>query len=451
MSSKTFRLFFSLILVAGAVQASTVNISSQDEINMSTGASISWNSTQTFNSTGLNFSDQKLAFERSNDSDITYSAVSQSGSDVNMTIFGQKFYSRPFPGETVFDFQAEASSGSEIFFSFGGFPVVSSGQYRSFNQGSELNRSGTGTVSWSFSDWSTHSFSVEHNRTDLVVGEVDFNRSQPVQGQETRFTANISNPGAENLTSLFNFTERKFNGSQFQYTDSQARNVTVENQSWKLVNFTFESKLGLYNYSIEADYLNEVNETNESNNFNSSDYQVSSYHIFYGGSELIYKLGTSKTLKDWSLDMPSGNLYYSDDEAVYSISDLRPLNLSGDLQEADEALSMSTHPDSIQEVYDKDGDGEADSTRCYTVLQEQLCDVPVANSTNSTNFVTGLLYDTADGTDFNGTQDLVFITESYSEPRQGRYGVYAYESRIPSKLSNQVLEGRFVKYRLEFH
>ena len=444
-------LFIFILFIYTGV--SGLEISSEDTVNVSTGAEITWNNSTNMDSNSINYSDKQLVIGRNNSKDVTYSVQSDTTERVNITIFDQDFYNIPAPGDRVLDFEASAVSGSEVFFSFGGFPVVPSGQYRSFFGSQELSRSNNDTISWNFTNWSTKTFNVDHNRTDIVVENVSYNVSQPVQNQEVKFIANISNPGSENLTSDFNFTGRKYNGSDFVFNDSQLKTAEIKSNSSKLVNFTFTAGIGLYNYSIEADPEDGINETNESNNFGSKEFEVSSYQIFYGGTEIVYKLGSSESsapIKDWNRNIPSGNLYYADVEASYSLDNLMPLNESGDLSDVDTALKISSNPDSIVKTYDENEDGFADQTKCYSIIDRDVCDVPVVNSTNSSNFVTGMLYDSDDGIGYDGSQDLIFITEAYKETRQGFYGEYVYESRVPSTLSNQVVDGSFIKYRLEF-
>lgn len=440
-----------IIVISVSTGFSGLELDEGDSVNVSTGAEIKWNNSTTMESESLNYSNEKLVIGRNNTDNIVYSVKSNTSENVNITVFDQNFYSIPAPGENVLDFEASAVSGSEVSFTFGGFRVVPSGQYRSFFGAEELSRTNDGTISWNFTNWSTKTFNVEHNRTDLVIENVSYNVSQPVEGQDIKFIANVSNPGEENLTSDFNFTERKYNGTDFVFNDTQLSTVEVKNNSSKLVNFTFTAGLGLYNHSIEADIDDDINETNESNNFGSKQFEVSSYQILYGARESVYTLGEGKApIKNWDQDMPSGNLFYADEEASYSLGDLMPLNESGDLSEADKVLNISGNPDSLVKSYDRNSDGFSDKTKCYSIIDKNVCDVPVVNSTNSSNFVTGILYDSDDGIGYDGTQDLVFVSEAYNKTRQGLYGNYVYESRIPSTLSNQVLEGSFIKYRLEF-
>jgi hypothetical protein len=61
--------------------------------------------------------------------------------------------------------------------------------------------------------------------------------------------------------------------------------------------------------------------------------------------------------------------------------------------------------------------------------------VPVVNSTNTSKFVTGILWDSSDlqRFDYNGTQDIVFITK-VNIPTMGAYKVVDYEIKVPAYL-----------------
>jgi hypothetical protein len=73
-------------------------------------------------------------------------------------------------------------------------------------------------------------------------------------------------------------------------------------------------------------------------------------------------------------------------------------------------------------------------TNNYEVYRMPIQDVPLVNSTNTSNFQTGILWDTSDGnTQYNGTQDLIFLTVLNSQ-QQGKLGIYDYELKVPSNL-----------------
>ncbi len=69
---------------------------------------------------------------------------------------------------------------------------------------------------------------------------------------------------------------------------------------------------------------------------------------------------------------------------------------------------------------------------------EAVLSVPIVESTNTSAFVTGILWDAADDTgdgeyDAADREDLVFVTR-INASQQGGYGTYDYEVRVPSML-----------------
>ena len=72
----------------------------------------------------------------------------------------------------------------------------------------------------------------------------------------------------------------------------------------------------------------------------------------------------------------------------------------------------------------------------FVVFTDTIYNVSIVNSTNNTNFVTGILWDQSDETgdgQFNGSEDVLFITE-IKRNQLGRYGNYDFEIRVPSEL-----------------
>ena len=62
-----------------------------------------------------------------------------------------------------------------------------------------------------------------------------------------------------------------------------------------------------------------------------------------------------------------------------------------------------------------------------------ILDVPVVNSTNTSNFITGIMWDTRNSTEYNGTQSLYFTTR-VNLGMEGRCGICDYEIKIPATL-----------------
>ncbi len=171
---------------------------------------------------------------------------------------------------------------------------------------------------------------------------------------------------------------------------------------------------------------------------NATLYDLNAWTVFYGQTNGWITMADSagRNFTRWVPQSQQGNLYFYDVDSSFDFSNLRALNGTNDLSEADSALNMTGFNDSIRKVFDTNNDGVADSTDCFEIGYRTVCNVPVVNSTdgNNGNFVTGVLWDAGDGgTEYDGTQDLVFITR-INEDKAGSYGTYDYEVRLPAKL-----------------
>jgi hypothetical protein len=71
----------------------------------------------------------------------------------------------------------------------------------------------------------------------------------------------------------------------------------------------------------------------------------------------------------------------------------------------------------------------------WAIYGQVIGNVPVINSTNTSSFRTGILWDASDPNNggYNGTQDLVFLTKA-NHNQTGKYGLYDYELRVPANL-----------------
>jgi hypothetical protein len=84
-----------------------------------------------------------------------------------------------------------------------------------------------------------------------------------------------------------------------------------------------------------------------------------------------------------------------------------------------------------------------------TAFKRTINSIPIVNSTNSSSFVTGILWDTTGGFNFySGTQPIVFVTVM-NQSQQGAYGIYDYEIAVPAKLRDYVAGGGTVTFYTE--
>ncbi len=285
---------------------------------------------------------------------------------------------------------------------------------------------------------------LEVQKGDIDIGPISLSKTDPVEGEKFNVSFNVSVNAGE-VTVPVNLTERTFDGTSWNSVDSEQLSVSVQSSGTE-VSIQEKARIGPRNYTVTADPESNVSESSVSNNVERAVLNVSSNQVYYGQSKLGIALGSSKGLYKWA-GGSKARLFYADYEALYDIRDLEPLNSSGDLNQADTVLNLQGHPDSLQQRYDPDGDGLPDRTKCMNLAGLKKCGVPVANSTNSSRFVTGLLYDGPGG--FDGSQDIVFTTNVSASGRQGRFGLYSYEAKVPSTLADQFGGEDIIRVRLE--
>ena len=279
----------------------------------------------------------------------------------------------------------------------------------------------------------TQNILVKVLEPDLVVNEIYFNVSQPYENEPVLISANISNRGsaARNVRVWFNSTDsngvKTFLGEVF---------VNISSRSWKLVNLTSSFKIGTHNVSVVADALDEISEENETNNFNSTELFIPSWSYFYGNvsSKITLTDASGNNFTFWAPEKVTGNLFVTDFDSQIDFSSLRPLNGTDDLSELDKALGSENFTDSVKKIYDTNDDGVPDSFSSFTVFGRKITNVPVVSSYEGSPWLTGIMWDGSDGgSEYNGTQDVVFITE-LKDNLQGAFGFNNYEIRIPALL-----------------
>ena len=205
----------------------------------------------------------------------------------------------------------------------------------------------------------------------------------------------------------------------------------------KLVEFNWTSKIGTYIFDAYVDVYNNVTESNEINNVGVGNKTVSSWETLYGNFSynLILSNYNNNSYMNWTMNVPVGNSYFSDTDASYLPFDLLALNGASDLEQADSAMGLTGFNDSLKRLFDRNNDGSSDDEMSIEIAGSLITNIPIINSTNNSNFITGLLYDSNDGVGYDGTQDLVFIT-IINAASAGKYGSYDYEIRVPSRLES---------------
>ncbi|MFC2135392.1 hypothetical protein ACFLTH_12330, partial [Bacteroidota bacterium] len=187
-----------------------------------------------------------------------------------------------------------------------------------------------------------------------------------------------------------------------------------------------------------------VSEDNELNNEANNSFTVGQFNIIAGttNDELRITDASYISLFEWSdVNLTDSNVYASDTDSVITWSELQAISrnttngsTNNDFEEMDAAFGSTNYTDSMNNTYTSGGSPIA--TQTFTVFSSDILNTPIVNSTNTSDFVTGILWDYSDGNvEYNGTQDLVFITK-INENKTGQYGTYDYEIKVPALLRN---------------
>ncbi len=285
---------------------------------------------------------------------------------------------------------------------------------------------------------------------DLTLQSTDitFSDYSAVEGENITIFATIYNIGgsdAYNITVQF-FDGDWDNGSQINV------NVTIGNltdpsgnNSNKTVNVTWTPMIGAHYIYVVVDPPIGTNgtifELYENNNYANTTYYMPSWHVYYGNASGKVVLSTVENLSEIAWNSSSGgNIFVVETGADVSWTSLQAIGINtsnltanNDFAEIDNAMNMSTANDSVYKLYTNNGVPKLKIS--FVIYGVNITNVSIANSTNTSNFITGILWDYSDPNngEYNGTQDLVFITK-VNVQSQGKYGVYDYEIRVPARL-----------------
>ncbi|MBI3027269.1 hypothetical protein HYY70_04080 [Candidatus Woesearchaeota archaeon] len=299
-------------------------------------------------------------------------------------------------------------------------------------------------------DWADNrSLLINTSLLDLKIATADitFNSTSPVEDDNITVNATVFNIGsitATNVLVRFFDGDPGNGGNQIDTDKTISSLASLQN---KTVNATFRISLGLHQIFVLVDPLSAIVEANESNNNASGNISVPIWHFATGnvtGNLLLRSIG-NRTIFSWDITAATtGNLFVVDSDSSITWTNLTALgrnitgqNASNDWEELDRALNTSNsskYLDSINRTFTSNY--VPINTTSFIVFARTIYNVSIANSTNSSNFVTGILWDQSDDTgdgQYNGSEDVAFITE-IERNLTGKYGVYDFELRIPSTL-----------------
>lgn len=289
-------------------------------------------------------------------------------------------------------------------------------------------------LNWSV-NWSTNISA----QPDLVIVSINLSETNLVEGNTIDVQVLLNNSGtaaANNFRVQLN--RSLYNESvNLEYVDNSSLYSLAAGSSLQ-VNFTWTVDIGTHIFDAYVDYLGVVSESTETNNFLLYNETTSAWQIFNGNVSYFIKLtdGLNETVYNWSTSTEIGKFFYSDTDSSYYPFNLHALNETGDFDQADQALGIGGYSDSIRNLFDTNGDNFADQSLTLEIGGTYMTGVPYINSTNTSSFITAILWDSADpGASYDGSQDLVFVT-LINVSKVGEYGTYDYEIRLPSTLGS---------------
>jgi len=287
----------------------------------------------------------------------------------------------------------------------------------------------------------TWSFFVPMPDIYVNPSEIYFSDENPKENDLVTINAtirNIGNSTAENFIVQIWKNQVGVLGNQIgsnftiSLAPSESQNISVN----------LSAPLGTTEIIVIADPDNLIQEENETNNNASRFLSVVFWHYVMGNTNDTLKMqdGYEGILFEWFVENSTGsNIYVADYDSDISWTTLQALGRDtsnqsspNDFEALDSALGSSNYGDSINNTFTLGG--VPIETRNMTIFYKTIENVPVVNSTNNSNFKTGILWDYGDGnTNFNQSQDVLFVT-TINKGAQGYNDTYDFEIRIPASL-----------------
>jgi hypothetical protein len=273
----------------------------------------------------------------------------------------------------------------------------------------------------------------------IISDYILFNDTLPAERSNITINATIRNIGQSDGT---NITVRVYDGNpalnnqingNFSVNITQGSNVTIS--------VIWTALIGPHYIWVVVDPLNRISEGNETNNNASKLIEISNYDVRYGNLTGIFVVqnNLNGTVYSWNVETTNySNVFVVDYDVSPSFTTLQAIGKNitnesspNDFVKIDVALGSTNFSDSINKTYTYGGSPVGYSN--FTIYKRVILDVPVVNSTNTSNFITGIMWDTKNSTEYNGTQPLYFATR-VNLGMEGRCGICDYEIKIPATL-----------------
>ncbi|MBN1793027.1 DUF2341 domain-containing protein [Candidatus Woesearchaeota archaeon] len=336
-----------------------------------------------------------------------------------------------------------------------------------------INKSGfvSGIYYWNVScydiagNWNTSAtwnFTINTPDVTITSANITFNESEFEEGRNITIHANVQNIGG---VPAYNFTVQIWHGDPDAGGTQINGNLTITslapNANYS-VSVTYSPIIGPNNIYVAVDpptaSNGSISEENESNNKANNTFEVPLYHKYAGnitGLIEIEKQSVNLTLYTWSPGNTSGShIFVADLEGIINFLSLQAIgrdttnqSTADDFEEIDTAIGSTNLSDSINRTYTTAGAPK--ETGIMNIYGSDILNIPLINSSANTTFKTGILWDESDGgLEYNGTQDIVFVSET-SIGKQGSKGIYDFEIAVPALLRDYNAGGSSVAFYVE--
>ncbi|MBW2972573.1 hypothetical protein KY359_06055 [Candidatus Woesearchaeota archaeon] len=278
---------------------------------------------------------------------------------------------------------------------------------------------------------------------------ITFSDSTPTEDQEIDISAGIYNDGTYGAD---DFVVRFYDGhysAGTQIGSDHTINLSAGQHTTVTQNWT--TTIGSHDIYVAVDPPVDTNgsidEGDETNNYAYNTIDISMWTYFVGNvtGSLALQTEDNSTVIKWDVtDTTSSIIYVMDTDSSPSFSSLAALSrnttgsyMADDFTELDDAIGTTAYPDSVNLTFTSAGSPLA--TETFKVFGISVDEVPVVDSTNSSTFITGILWDTSDDSNSNhqydntSKEDIVFVTR-VNQSKTGMYGTYDYEIRVPARL-----------------
>ena len=298
----------------------------------------------------------------------------------------------------------------------------------------------------------------------ITTGNITFNNTAPIENETILVNATVFNLGQLNVTG--NVTVQFWLGNPSGGGTQIGGNHILEGLSVgesKTVTTIHNAIIGINQLYVIIDPPLATNgtypESNESNNIANRDFWVGLFEVFAGGAESNLHISDANIVTAFSweqADTNGSNVFVVDSDSSISFTALRAIGRNAtdgtdtgqdDFEEIDIRLNTTMLNDSVNRTFTSSGSPHG--LRNISAYKRTIIDVPITNTTNTTSFVTGILWDSSSGGAFyNGSQDIVFMT-LMNQSQIGQFGIYDYEIKVPAKLRDYIPGGGTVTFYTE--